>query len=45
MKNKAISHVAKYGISYSATSRLSQDVLEHFFRAARSKEGLHDHAI
>ena len=36
-------YVKKYGMRYVVTSRLNQDILEHFFGAIRSKGGLNDH--
>lgn len=33
----------KYNMKYICTSRLNQDVLEHFFGAIRSKGGLNNH--
>ncbi|KAM8714850.1 hypothetical protein ACLKA7_001253 [Drosophila subpalustris] len=33
----------RYDMKYLITSRISQDQLEHFFGAMRSKGGLHDH--
>ncbi|XP_046811334.1 uncharacterized protein LOC124420920 [Lucilia cuprina] len=37
-------YVKKYDMKYIVTSRLNQDVLEHFFGAIRSKGGLNDHS-
>lgn len=36
-------YMKKYEFDYILTRRLNQDLLEHFFRAMRSQDGLHDH--
>lgn len=47
VNNKALDmlleYVAKFEMKYIVTSRLNQDILEHFFGAIRSKGGLNDH--
>lgn len=47
INNKALDllfeYVQKFDMDYILTSRLNQDVLEHFFGAIRSKGGLNDH--